>query len=454
LVGDDPKHPWADVETSPERLGAGHGDAPAVPEEPRFVDRGELAVGGTSSIRHVFDTRIRRLAAMKVIDPMMASWPEAARLLVEEAQITGQLDHPNIVPVHDLGVSAEGLPMFVMKLIAGRTLTDLIREPVRDLPRMLKVLLKVCDAVAFAHSRGVVHRDLKPDNVMIGSHGQVYVMDWGCAQLMPGMRTEPRDDDDFDDKTRVFEPPVALESGGRRVIDGTGTVIGTGAYMAPEQAWGRTDEIDARTDVFALGGTLYQILTRRPPYQGRNHLESVQLAQQATLAAPQTLVSDAPSALCRIVMRAMATERRDRYPSVEAFAADVEQFLLGGHHFEERTYPAGAIVMKEGDDADAAYVVIDGTCEAYRMDGGEKQVLRRMGAGEVFGETALLAGGPRTATVAAVDDLHVQVVTRASLDEALRAGSWLATLVKVLAERFREADEKLRDAARSQPRQE
>jgi serine/threonine-protein kinase len=316
----------------------------------------------------------------------------------------------------------------------------------------LEILVKVCDAVAFAHSRGVIHRDLKPGNIMVGAFGQVYVMDWGCAQLVdegdPAGAPGSDFDDDFGGKTRVFEPPVELDAGHRRVLDGTGTVIGTGAYMAPEQAWGRTDEIDARTDVFALGGCLYQILTRRPPYPGRNHLESVQLAQQAAIAPPADLAPGAPRALCRIAMRALEPDRERRYPSVEALQADVEAFLLGGDYFETRVFAAGTTVMREGEPADAAYIVTSGTCEAFRDEAGERVLLRRMGAGDVFGETALLTGGPRTASVVALDELTTQVVTRESLDDQLRVGSWLATLVKALAERFRDVDEKLAELRR------
>ena len=446
-MGDQPKHPWTDVETSPERTGARE-PAPAE-DKPRFDDRGELAAGGTSSIRHVFDTRIRRHAAMKVIDPLMASWPEAARLLIEEAQITGQLDHPNIVPVHDLGNAADGAPMFVMKLITGRTLSDLIRDDHVSTQELVKVFLRVCDAVAFAHSRGVIHRDLKPDNVMIGSYGQVYVMDWGCAQLAAPPPGE--EEDEFGGKTRVYQPPVQLDGGSKRVIDGTGTVIGTGAYMAPEQAWGRTAEIDERTDVFALGGTLYQILTGDPPFRGRNHLESVQLAQQGKIPPIRsgTAGRGVPRELARIAMKALTPERDRRYATVEALHAEVERFLLGGYFLETRTFPAGTIVMSEGEEGDAAYIVISGRCEAFRTENGERTALRTMGAGEVFGETALLTGGPRTASVIALEELTTQVVTRESLDDQLRAGSWFGNLVKALAERFRDVDEKLAEARRA-----
>src|SRR5690349_19584510 len=158
----------------------------------RLQDLGQLAHGGMAAVRRAFDRHIRRHVAVKKLGLADPHVSDAADFLVEEAQITGQLEHPNIVPVYDLGAAPEGGPMFIMRLVHGRTLTSLMRQYWRggrnpiELREILEVLLKVCDAVSYAHSRGVVHRDLKPDNIMIGTHGQVYVMDWGCALLLAG----------------------------------------------------------------------------------------------------------------------------------------------------------------------------------------------------------------------------------------------------------------------------
>jgi serine/threonine-protein kinase len=156
----------------------------------RFRDGGEIARGGMGSIRRVYDTLLRREVAMKVGDPSNPTYAQTALRFMEEAQITGQLDHPNIVPVHDLGAGADSKGVFfTMKLVEGETLSLFIERMHRGdydhraIERFLEVFGKICDALSFAHSRGVVHRDLKPDNVMVGSHGQVYVMDWGVALL-------------------------------------------------------------------------------------------------------------------------------------------------------------------------------------------------------------------------------------------------------------------------------
>ncbi len=429
--GDATAVPGATVTVQDERpVGAG---APAS----RFDDRGEIARGGMSTVRRVYDRLLCRTAAMKVLD---TTEDERARLrFVEEAQIGAQLDHPNMVPVYDLGVDEEGAPaFFTMKLVQGRTLAQEVaalgeaRLSGRPLERLLRVFLKVCDAVAFAHSRGVVHRDLKPENVMIGSHGQVYVMDWGVARL------DDERDSDHVASVRVSRPPA-------QAIDGTGAIVGTPAYMAPEQAQGRVEETDARTDVYGLGGLLYFLLSERSPRHGLSLVDTFDMALRGEIRPLEANAGQPklPPGLRRIALKALSKKRVDRYAAVEALARDVEDFLLGGGWFDVVTAQAGTPIVKEGDPADAAYIIVEGTCEAWKSIDGQRVTLRSMVAGEVFGETALLTGEPRTASVSATDDVTLAVVTRESLDHELSRSAWLGSLVRALAVRFADLDAQL-----------
>ena len=425
--------PISDFERDETRPGA---------KKTRLVDRGEIARGGMGSIRRVFDRYIMRYAAVKVLDPQyLAHRPDAPGRFLEEAQITGQLDHPNICPVHDLGVDAKGLPQFFSD--EARARQDAHAAPGRAQPRrphprdyeqLLQIVLKICDAVAFAHSQGVIHRDLKPDNIMIGSFGQVYVMDWGCALVRPlgGGQGRPLEH-------AIRRTPAAM------LGETPGTVVGSGSYMAPEQAWGKPTEIDARSDVFAMGAMLYKILTKQPPFRATEFMEAVHLAQKGEIAEPQTLVPHVklPAGLCRIAMRALAKEPGDRYQTVEALKQDIERFLRGGSWFAERSFPAGALILREGDPGDAAYIITRGRCEAFKEDGGKRTPLRQMGAGEVFGETAIFTAQPRTASVIALEDLTAVEITRDALEQELVADSWMGAFVRALAGRFRDLDAKM-----------
>ncbi len=396
----------------------------------RLSDRGEIARGGQGVIRKMFDRRLERYVALKVMDPELAHHPDAMKRFVDEARITGQLDHPNIVPIYDFADGAASTPEFMMKLVEGETLGARLKRlknrPDLDLASLLEIFLKVCDAIAFAHSRGVLHRDLKPSNIMIGEFGQVYVMDWGCAVVMPA---------------HASKSPAEIKPR-KSVVEEEGTVIGTSAYMAPEQALGKTEEIDERTDVFGLGAVLYQILTGWPPYPGPDDSAAMQQARTGTPRPPHevALGRTPPAALSQIAMKALARERADRYPSASALRIEIERFLHRGAFFTARPYPAGTLIVQEGDMADEAYVITSGRCEAFREERGRRVALRTLGPGDVFGEAAMFASEPRNASVLAVEDVRAVVVTREVLQQELGVDSWIGTFIRALAMRFRDLE--------------
>jgi eukaryotic-like serine/threonine-protein kinase len=408
----------------------------------RLVDEGEIARGGMGAVHRVHDVVILRHAAMKVLGGGRDHSDSRVRFL-REAQITGQLDHPNIVPVYDLGTVSDGTLCFTMKLVRGQTLTELCRQrdvhPARWLEHILKIFVKVCDAVSFAHSRGVIHRDLKPDNIMTGTHGQVYVMDWGCAFVIDDAALRRLPGHDLVNRVRC-RPDVA--------IDGHGTIIGTGAYMPPEQAWGRTDEIDARNDVFGLGAVLYEVITGGPPYRAPTPTEAVLLAQRGRVPQPAPVAAHVPRALCRIAMKAMAADRDARYQTVDELQAEVERVLAGGSWFASESFDPGQVIVAEGDAAASAYIITSGVCEVSKQEDGRRVVLRRLGPGDVFGETALFTSQPRTATVTALDRVDAMIVTRQALSDELSLDSWTGAFVRTLAERFRDLDGRLSEVRR------
>jgi eukaryotic-like serine/threonine-protein kinase len=392
----------------------------------RLVDRGEIARGGQGVIRKVFDRTLERHVALKVMHPELADHPDLRDRFLDEARITGQLDHPNIVPIYDL-VESGGEVEFTMKLIEGQTLSARLKRRTwspDELPRLLEIFLKVCDAVAFAHSRSVIHRDLKPSNIMIGEFGEVYVMDWGCAHIGGG-------------KARRGETMPR-----RTVVDAPGTVIGTSAFMAPEQALGQTDEIDERTDVFGLGAVLYVMLTGVPPYAGIDDSEERMHARAAAIKPPAeaTKGRTPPPELSAIAMRALARDKADRFASVGALRDEVERFLHRGAYFTPRVFPAGTLIVREGDIADEAYVITSGRCEAFREERGRRVLLRMLGPGDVFGEGALFASEPRNASVVAIEDVTAVVVTQAVLERELGGDSWLGTFFRALTARYRDLD--------------
>jgi tetratricopeptide (TPR) repeat protein len=266
----------------------------------------EVGCGGIGVVFRGRDRVLGRDLALKVLREAFRDRPEARRRFLDEARIGSRLQHPAIVPVYEMGSFDDGRPYFAMKLVEGHTLAVLLRgraDPGRDLARWLGVFEQVCQAVAYAHSNGVIHRDLKPANVMVGAFGEVQVMDWGFARS--GDRGQGTGDG---------------EDAGRGVAHGLpddtvdGAIMGTPAYMPPEQARGHAASIDARADVFALGAILCEILTGRPPYVGVGDDEVCRQAAEADLVSAEARLDTcgADVELRELAKQCLAADRRDR----------------------------------------------------------------------------------------------------------------------------------------------
>ena len=424
-----------------------------LPTLARLSDRldaeGQIGQGAMSRVYSVFDHTLLRRCAMKVLASELESDPRARLRFVEEAQITGQLDHPNIVTVHALGVLASGALCFTMKLVEGATLAERLRAHKGEVRRpdwiaeYLEIFIKVCDAVAFAHSRGVIHRDLKPDNVIVGPFGQVHLMDWGVAALVPkeGVQKEGAPPDEVTQEAARH----VLRATGAEGIDRDGMLLGTVDFMAPEQARGEISRLDARSDIYSLGALLYFILAGRTPCEHvdpRMRLGAVQRNEVEPLDRVSTSVR-VPARLRAIAMRALSSSPEDRYPSVTEMKNEVLRFARGAPQLPTRTFTRGALVVREGEMNDEAYVIREGTCQAFKTIDGDRIALRTMGPGDVFGELSVVSSKPCTASVEALEELTVEVVDAITLRDGLGLNTWVAPFVAALAERFREVDARL-----------
>ncbi len=378
----------------------------------KVADLGLLGQGGMSRVWRVRDETLGREVALKMLRPELVKEDELLALFVEEAKITAQLDHPNVPPVYAFSDEKRKATCFTMKVLEGQTLAQLLEQPrpkgVEGLLPLLEVLVRVCDAVAFAHSRGILHLDLKPGNVMVGEHGQIYVVDWGLAR-------------------RVADLPKAPVKGA--------SFAGSPNYMAPEQARAHTHLLDARTDVFLLGGVLYRILTGRAPYLAPDAEAALELARKGVVAPPGP-ASGAPRRLVAICMRALEADPARRYQTVRELRADLEDFIHGTARLPERLFHAGEDIVREGESGECAFIILDGHCQATRVVAGQRQALRLLGPGEMFGETAVLTGSPRSATVTALMDTTVAVVDRAYFQEEMERTSVVALAIRAVAGSF------------------
>jgi tetratricopeptide (TPR) repeat protein len=313
----------------------------------------ELGRGAMGLVYRARDKRLNRVVAVKFLQHRYSAGSSAARRFLDEATITGQLQHPGIPPVHEVGELPDGRPFIAMKLIGGRTLAEFLGDGSMTRGALVAAFEQICQAVAYAHARGVIHRDLKPGNVMVGAFGEVQVMDWGLAKVRAGAGTDTAEAPAAD----TFHDPRSGADEHARTR--TGCPLGTPAYMAPEQALGAIDQIDERSDVFGLGGILCAILTGQPPFVAPTLESALQLSAQKELGDTLARLDacGADRELVAICKGCLAAEREDRPSSAGAVADALQSYRVAA---EERARRAELDRVKaEGERAKAELQVAE-----------------------------------------------------------------------------------------------
>jgi serine/threonine protein kinase len=297
---------------------------PTLPASLRYRRLRGHAKGGLGEVFVALDEELNREVALKEMQERFADEPESRARFLREARITAKLDHPGVAPVYGLGAYPDGRPFYAMRFLKGRTLSQAVRDyhfnredgkaTQNDLALLTQALIAVCNTVAYAHSRGVVHRDLKGSNVLLGDFGEVIVLDWGLARQVGAPR-------------EVSDAQPLMDQGEYSDLTLPGQALGTPSYMAPEQAAGRLDEIGPATDIYGLGAMLYEILTGRPPFTGSDTYEVLRKVREEEPLPPSVVSKQVPPALEAACLRALQKDPTARQASATQFSSELFDWM-------------------------------------------------------------------------------------------------------------------------------
>jgi len=402
----------------------------------RYRTVGSLGEGGIAEVENRFDTWLGRAVAAKKLKPDCADNPILVRAFINESKLIGYLNHPGIVSVYDTFLDKNGSPCYTMKLLDGELLSDVVKHEARrsdSLSRLLEVFIRLCETLAYAHDKGVIHLDLKPDNIMVGRYGEVMVMDWGNARLY-----------DPAPYRATMEKHVPAADVQEQFREEKGFIMGTPGYMSPEQTWVERGELDPQSDVFSAGVMLYEMLTAVNPFDDDDSNAAMEKVRTVTPRLAHEINPDVPRRLSQICERMIERSTGRRYRTFHEVLDDLQEFRTSGQAFAVREYPAGAVIFREGDPGDYAFTVVSGTVEVFKTVDGRKVKLAVLGRNEIVGEVAIFTRETRTATVAALEPTVIRIMGHEEVERELaKLHPWVERMVSALSKRFMQLNDRM-----------
>jgi serine/threonine-protein kinase len=398
-----------------------------------------LGEGGLARVSGQFDSYLNRVVAVKELKEENFENPHLLKLFVNEAKLIGYLDHPGVISVYDTFLQEDGALCYTMKLNTGRKLTDILAQHAdaeafrRSLPLFLDIFVKLCETMAYAHDRGVVHLDLKPDNIMIGRYGEVMIMDWGNARLFDRQPYEAYLKEHVSD----FEKYEFGE-------EEKGMIVGTPLYMSPEQTNSSRDALKPASDIFSLGVVFYEMMSGRTPFVGEDVLVLMSAVRSEDPMPLHEVNPDVPRRISQICSTMLEKGLTDRYVSCKDVLKHLIECRNSGQAFAVRQYLPGATIFREGEPGTFSFTILDGRVEIFKETAGRKTILAVLGKGEIVGEVAIFSKMPRTATARAIDPTTIRIMVREDIEKELeKLSPWVGQMLTGLCQRFAAQNERI-----------
>lgn len=411
-------------------------------EKERYQKAGDIGEGGLSKVTSSFDGLLGRIVAVKELKEENFSDPDHLKAFITEARMISYLDHPGVVTVYDTHLTEDGRLRYTMQLVEGRTLSEFLQYHIETevvyenyLFDVLNIFTKLCETLAYAHDKGVIHLDIKPENVMLGNYGEVKIMDWGNARLY--------DDSFYQDYVRKF---VSEGSDASIQMDADEAIFGTPLYMSPEQTLSRS-ELGPTSDIFSVGVVIYELLTGQKPFAAPTVEEIIERVRTLAPPAVHELNPDIPLRLSGIIQRMMQKAPGDRHQSAHEVLNDIQAAQTSGQAFPLWEIPAGQVIFHEGDPGDFTIRIKSGRVEISKQNQGTRVVLAELGPGDVLGELSVFSNMPRTATATTLEDTAVYLMRNSEVNAELdKLSPWVSQMISALSKRFGELNKRVMEA--------
>jgi eukaryotic-like serine/threonine-protein kinase len=420
---------------SGEELPSIGGSGPAS----RYRHLAPLGEGGLAQVNCVFDTLLNRIIAVKELKPESRKNKYLLQAFINEAKLMGYLDHPGVVPVFDTFQSIENGPTYTMKLISGMKLDALMEKRTDSagtplpLTAFYDIFEKLCYTLAYVHDKGVIHLDLKPDNIMIGQYGEVMVADWGNARLY--------DPAPYQEYLRRYMPDTGMAQFEK---EDENIILGTPRYMSPEQTSTTRAMLRPASDIFSTGLMLYEMLAGAYPYTAQTAEELAGQIRKFTPPPVHEANPEVPRRLSQICQRMMERKAENRYQTFHDVLRALAEFRNSGQAFPVRLCTAGEIIFNEGEDGTYAFSIISGKVEIFKTIKGLKTSLAVLGNNEVVGELAIITKQPRSATAQAIEPTVIRIMSHELVEKELeKLSPWVGGMITGLCGRLIDTNNKL-----------